>query len=417
MLLIMLVTGWSHAWSATLEVPVGEGTLAKALASASSGDTLRLLPGIYRGNVVIGTPAITLEGQPESIVQGEGSGSVILVEADHVTLRGLTVQGSGIVESDLDAGIHLTKTASQPVVEKNRIINNMFGIVVQGAAQALVQDNIIRNRNDLRMNERGNALQVWNTSGSRFLRNDVKGGRDGIYIHSAHGNTIIGNRFIDLRFAVHYMYANNNEVSDNLSMNNSVGLALMYSDNLKVFRNVSINDREHGLMFHSSHRSEVAENVVKKTQEKCTFIYLSTRNILRNNHFEGCGIGIHFSGGAERNTIFGNAFINNQNQVKYSGTVYYEWSQDKRGNYWSDNAAFDLNGDGVADTAYRPNNLVDRVIWSYPLAKLLLSSPVMETLRYAQNQFPALYPGGVVDSWPLMAPPLAHRQGPETSHP
>ena len=64
------------------------------------------------------------------------------------------------------------------------------------------------------------------------------------------------------------------------------------------------------------------------------------------------------------------------------------------------------NGDGVADQPYRPNDLIDQVVWSYPLAKLLLNSPAVQTVRFAQARFPALLPGGVVDSAPLMAPPL-----------
>jgi nitrous oxidase accessory protein len=41
----------------------------------------------------------------------------------------------------------------------------------------------------------------------------------------------------------------------------------------------------------------------------------------------------------------------------------------------------------------------------------LLNSPAVETIRWAQARFPALYPGGVVDSAPLIAPPaVAGRQ-------
>lgn len=389
---------------AVVDIAAGEGRLAAALASTSPGDTLRLSPGVHQGGVTI-PHALTLEGAAGTVVQGDGTGSVILVQGEHVTLRGLTVRGSGVVESDLDAGIHLARSAADARVEDNLLEDNLYGIVVQGPPRALVQKNRIRNRNDRRSNDRGNGINLWNTTGSQILDNEVRGGRDGLYIHSAHGNDIHRNRFFDLRFAVHYMYANDNRVTDNLSVGNVVGYALMYSNKLEVLRNVSLNDRDHGLMFNASHRSLVAENVVKNTREKCTFIYISTSNTIRDNWFEGCDIGIHFSGGSERNVIYGNAFVNNATQVKYPGTVYYEWSRDKRGNYWSDNPAFDLNGDGMADTAYRPNNLVDRVIWSYPLAKLLLSSPIMETLRFAQNQFPALYPGGVMDSWPLMMPP------------
>jgi nitrous oxidase accessory protein len=139
--------------------------------------------------------------------------------------------------------------------------------------------------------------------------------------------------------------------------------------------------------------------------EKCVFIYNTNHNKFRNNWFERCGIGVHFTAGSEGNEITGNAFVGNRNQVKYVGTRDLDWSKGGRGNYWSDNPAFDLNGDGIADTAYRPNDLVDRVLWTAPSAKVLINSPAVQVLRWAQAQFPALYPGGVVDSHPLVAPP------------
>jgi nitrous oxidase accessory protein len=84
------------------------------------------------------------------------------------------------------------------------------------------------------------------------------------------------------------------------------------------------------------------------------------------------------------------------------GTRRVEWTQAGVGNDWSDNAAFD--GDGIADREYRPNDLVDDLLWRYPQAKLLLNSPAVSVLRFAQSRLPALYPGGVVDTAPLMAP-------------
>ncbi|MDR3533534.1 MAG: nitrous oxide reductase family maturation protein NosD, partial [Rhodopila sp.] len=67
-----------------------------------------------------------------------------------------------------------------------------------------------------------------------------------------------------------------------------------------------------------------------------------------------------------------------------------------------------LNGDGIADTAYRPNDLMDQVIWRAPAAKLLLNSPATQVVRWAQAQFPAIHPGGVIDTAPLMAPVRPH---------
>jgi nitrous oxidase accessory protein len=144
--------------------------------------------------------------------------------------------------------------------------------------------------------------------------------------------------------------------------------------------------------------------------EKCVFIYNANKNIFRDNWFEGCEIGIHFTAGSEGNEIGGNAFVNNRNQVKYVGSRYLDWSEGGRGNYWSDNPAFDLDADGIADIAYRPNDLVDKVLWTAPQAKVLINSPAMQVIRWAQTQFPALLPGGVVDSRPLMSPPARPEQ-------
>ena len=139
--------------------------------------------------------------------------------------------------------------------------------------------------------------------------------------------------------------------------------------------------------------------------EKCTFVHNAQRNRIAGNRFEGCDIGIHFTAGSERNAITGNAFIGNRTQVKYVGTRHVDWSAEGRGNFWSDQPAFDLHGDGIADGAFRPNDLMDHILWSQPSAKLLLGSPAVQLVRWSQAAFPATLPGGVVDSAPLMEVP------------
>src|SRR3546814_20451155 len=120
-------------------------------------------------------------------------------------------------------------------------------------------------------------------------------------------------------------------------------------------------------------------------------------NRIHDNRFEGCPIGIHFTAGSERNRVSGNAFVGNQTQVKYVGTRRVEWTHAGRGNYWSDNPAFDLDGNGIADREYRPNDLVDDLLWRHPQAKLLLNSPAVHVLRFAPRRLPALYPGSSED--------------------
>lgn len=391
------------AFAADITVPPGSSRLIEAVARAGAGDRLLLEKGVHAGPVVI-DKSLAIEGAEGAVIDAGGSGTAVKILAPGVSVRGLTIRGSGKQGENFDSGIYVEQGADAATIENNTLEGNLFGIVLHGSNNATVRHNRIANRSDLWLNDRGNGIHVWNNTGSLIEGNTVTGGRDGIYIEISHDNVIRANRFEGLRFAVHYMYANRNEVTDNISIRNHVGFALMYSKELKVLRNISIADLEHGLMLHTMYKSQVAQNYIYGTGEKCLFIYTSANNDIHDNRLEQCGIGVHFTGGSENNKFYGNSFLAGETQVKYTGLKVYEWSQAGRGNYWSDNPAFDLNGDGIADTAYRPNTLVDWVLWKYPLAKLLLSSPALETLRYVQQQFPTLYPGGAVDSFPLMAP-------------
>jgi nitrous oxidase accessory protein len=157
-------------------------------------------------------------------------------------------------------------------------------------------------------------------------------------------------------------------------------------------------------MLNYANNADVSGNLVRGGTKKCTFIYNAHKNLIFRNRFEGCGIGIHFTAGSERNVLTENTFIANREQVKYVGTRHVEWSFEGRGNFWSDHPAFDLNGDGIADGVFRPNDLMDHILWSQPAAALLTGAPAVQLVRWSQKSFPATLPGGVLDSFPLMAP-------------
>lgn len=425
-----------------IAVSAGEA-VQEIIDRADEGDVIVLKAGEHRGPIRV-TRKVTVEGEPGAIVTGPGQGSVITVSAPGAVVRGLTIRGSGTNLEKMDAGIFVEKTAAGALVESNRMEGNLYGIYLHGAENSIAKNNTIIGIEEGRLNEAGNGISVWNAPGAKVLDNDVRFGRDGIYVITSKRNVFSGNRFRDLRFAIHYMYTNDSEITDNISINNAVGFAMMFSSRLKITGNVSDGDRDHGFLFNYANGSQIAGNTVlgrlqpaerwtnagtrdrndkehglpaPDTSEvaqgsdfrpgptKCVFIYNANQNRFRDNWFEGCEIGIHFTAGSERNEMVGNAFIRNRNQVKYVSTRYLDWSKDGRGNYWSDNPAFDLNGDGLGDSAYRPNDLVDKVLWTAPQAKVLMNSPAVQVIRWAQAQFPALLPGGVVDSRPLMAPP------------
>ncbi|MFX0541959.1 nitrous oxide reductase family maturation protein NosD [Roseovarius sp. S4756] len=387
----------------TITVPAGGGALQTAIAGAAPGDVLILAPGRHDGPVTL-DDTITLDGQGEAELVGNETGSVVTVTGNDITVRGLTITGSGSSHTTIDSGVQLTKTARRGLIENNTIVGNLFGVDVHGANNSIVRGNTIVGRLDRRMNDRGNGVYVWNATGAEVIGNDIRYGRDGIFVNTSRRNVFRGNLFRDLRFAVHYMYANDSEVSDNVSIGNHLGYALMFSDRVQVLDNLSLNDRDHGIMLNYANQSDIQGNLVQGGAEKCTFIYNAHRNLIADNRFEGCDIGIHFTAGSERNALTGNAFVGNRTQVKYVGTTDVEWSFEGRGNYWSDHPAFDLDGDGRADSAFRPNDLMDHILWSQPSAALLMGAPAVQLIRWSQSSFPATLPGGVLDSHPMMAP-------------
>lgn len=393
----------ASACAARINVPAGDH-IRTAVAAATAGDVLILEAGVHDGPVVIDR-ALSLEGTPGAIIDGHGQGSTIEITAPDVSIRHLSIRNSGRSLAQMDAGVFLSQAATAAVVEDDELTDNLVGVWVHGAARAMVQGNRITGWAARNLNDSGNGVYVWNAPGAQIIDNDITGGRDGIFTNASRDNIFRGNRIHGVRFAVHYMYTQDSEVSDNVSVGNHAGFVIMYSPHLTVRNNISDGDRDHGMLFNYANGSLIEGNAVLHGGDQCVFIYNANKNRFVGNWFEGCRIGIHFTAGSEGNVMTGNAFVNNKTQVMYVGTRDLDWSEHGRGNYWSDNPAFDLNGDGIADTAYRPNDLVDQVVWRYPAAKLLLNSPAVQLVRWAQSAFPNLHPGGVIDSAPLMRPP------------
>ncbi|ASK28535.1 nitrous oxide reductase family maturation protein NosD [Neisseria chenwenguii] len=399
----LAAAAFQTASAAVIQVSPQEN-LAEAVKTARAGDTLKLASGVYKTKLYIDKP-LTIEGPKDrsAEIQGDKTGRTIDVHAPDVTLRNLTVSQSGRSLPEMDAGIFLDETAPCAKVENSNIFENSVGVHIHGAKDALVQNNTIVGDHKLRINERGDAVAVWNAPGAKVINNDISKGRDGIFSNTSAFNTYKNNRFTDVRFAVHYMYTNDSEVSDNISVGNNIGFAMMFSDRIKVHGNIAVKSNDQGIMLNYVNQSEISDNVIYDAG-KCAFFYNANNNQVVRNYFENCKIGIHFTAAPEGTVLSENSFVNNENQVKFVGTRFFDWGESGRGNYWSDNSAFDLDGDGFGDNAYRPNGITDQIIWRAPVARLLLNSPAVAIIKWAQSQFPAILPGGVADSRPLMQP-------------
>ncbi len=377
-----------------------EKKLLSLLHTARPGDVIEVPQGEYHIPLVI-DKSLILHGNG-AIIDGGGVGHAVLIDAPNVHFSGFQIRHSGSSLEQEHSGVFLTQKADFAVVENNRLSENLIGIYLKGPEKAVIRNNKIFGRTDLRVNERGNGVHIWNSPGSEIIGNYIQDGRDGIFTTTSKENLFKENSMKNVRFAVHYMYTNDSRLIGNRSENNYLGYAIMYSHDIILRDNHSRNDAEHGFLFNYSNAMDMTGNQVRDGGKKCLFLYNSHKNNMAENIFSGCQIGVHITAGSQDNILMRNGFVSNRTQVKYIGTSYVEWSHEGQGNYWSDYTGYDWNNDGIGDVAYKPNSLADYIIWQVPAAKLLLSSPALQLLKWAGSRFPAIFPGGVQDSAPLM---------------
>lgn len=375
--------------------------------------------GHYVGTLRI-EQSLTLRCAEGAILDGNGQGHVIDIHAAHVTVQGCTLQNGGDDLTAMDSAVFIQRQAQHAQILDNRIQAPGFGVWLDATPQVRVANNHITGPQQIRSQDRGNAIHLYAVSGAQIIGNRVQFARDGIYIDTSNGNHLEGNVLEDVRYGIHYMFSHNNKVLYNQTRRTRTGYALMQSRQLTVIGNRSEDDQNYGILMNYITYSTLRDNHISRVQDgnagydgmipggegKAVFIYNSQFNRIENNRFEHSALGIHLTAGSEDNQIAGNAFINNRQQVKYVATRTQEWSQNGRGNFWSDYLGWDRNQDGLGDVAYEPNDNVDRLLWLYPQVRLLLNSPGIELLRWVQEAFPVTKSPGVRDSHPLLAPPL-----------
>ena len=376
-------------------------SIAQAVRQARAGDTVTVERGDYTEHLLIDKP-LTLLGHDRPTLSGNDQGDVIRVRAPDVTIEGFIIRDSGADLTAQNAGIYIEPGSHRAVVRHNDLTYDLFGLWIQEANDVVIAGNLITGKRDLLSAERGNGIELYNTTGARILDNNISFTRDGIYVDVSHHAVFRGNKMHHLRYGTHYMNSYYNVWENNESYLNRGGLALMEVRNQVVRGNVAWGNTDHGIMLRTIQDSVVENNVVSHNG-KGFFIYDAEYNTIRNNLVIDNRVGVHLWAGSYRNQVDGNDFIDNQVQVRYVAARDQPWGE-RAGNYWSNYAGWDRDGNGFGDIPYSASDLIDRLVWRYPYVKIMLNSPAVQTLRLIARQFPLLRAPSVVDAHPRMRP-------------
>ncbi|UCF11608.1 MAG: right-handed parallel beta-helix repeat-containing protein [Thermoplasmatales archaeon] len=201
-------------------------TIQDGIDTAHSGDTIFVYNGTYFENIVI-DKKISLLGENinTTIIDGRGSGNVIKINVDHVTIQGFTIRHSGLIFPN--AGINCSSNYN--IITENLIINNFYGITLYHSLNNIITENTIQNNNHC-----------------------------GIYMSRSSYNTIIGNtiQYHPYNGIGIYDYSDNNTIQCNsLTNNDYCGCNIRTSSNNTIINN-TIRDNNIGI------RNPSTENII-----------------------------------------------------------------------------------------------------------------------------------------------------------
>lgn len=380
-----------------------QSPLQHIIDAAAPGDRIVIDAGTYDGDLIVDRP-LTLIGAGRPRLRGSGHGSVLRIRAGGVTIEGFDIDGRGSGDLGRDtSGIHVA--APRAVIRRCRIEQALFGIYLRESDDATLEDNVVIGIPGRDPGEIGSGIHVWNSQRFRIDRNTVRGARDGFYIQSSSHGFVRGNRASDLRYGLHYMFSDDNVFEDNVFENGAAGAALMYSNRLAFRRNRFIRNRGFasvGLLLKAC-EDVVAEDNVMADNARGLFLEGSNRNRFVRNLIAMSDVALVIYDSSGDNHFEGNAFIGNLTPLSLSGR-----RTDTRfdGNFWSDHREPDLDGDGIADRAYRLSNVFDHLRGNLTAADLFAQSAAASAIGAAEEMFPVLDPIPVVDPHPLARMPL-----------
>lgn len=405
-LIVLLLFSASPALSQTLTVsPDGPITrLTDALADATPGATILLKAGFYQEPPIVVTQAVTIQGEEGAVLDGASEHQILTIQADSVTVRGLTFQnvGTSFVEDraalKVDEGHHCT-------IEHNRFEDTFFAIYLAKSAHCRIAHNTIIGTKATESRS-ANGIHLWYSRYVTIAHNTIRGHRDGIYLEFVEDSEVLDNvSENNMRYGLHFMFSDRCNYRRNLLRSNDAGVAVMYTKHVEMTANRfedNWGSAAYGLLLKDITDSRIADNLFLRNT---IGIHAegSNRMVVTNNTFRENGWALKLMANSEDNTFSGNAFLANTFDVATNSRKNYStFSQ----NYWDSYQGYDLNRDGYGDVPYRPVRLFSLIVEHNEPALILMRSLFVDLLDVAERVVPALTPETLIDNQPLMTQPL-----------
>lgn len=366
---------------------VKTGPLQEKIDQLKDNEVLHLPKGTYVGPIVIRTPGVTLSGESGTIITAQGKDSVIVVEANNVTIKGLKITGSGTSYTQADSGIGLRSSNNVHLLD-NEIVDCLFGIDVYGGENLLIKGNVISSKN-LEIGLRGDAMRLYNITESEVSKNKWSHSRD---VVSWYSKKILfkGNEGSDSRYSLHSMYSQHLKIQDNVFRRNTVGIFLMYGNDFIITNNIierSLGATGMGIGLKESSNIFAQNNTINYSAvgvlvDNSPF-KVGTRNWFHGNKLAFNGKGVVVSNDLPGGEFKRNIFLGNLEDVESENRKGSRSIWDK--NVWDKYSGFDQNGDYVGDTPFVVRRYGDTLLGSNPKTAFFYGSPLLTLLELIEK--------------------------------
>lgn len=389
-------------------------SIEAAVAAAADGDTIHVQGGHYDGEVLI-DKSLRLVGTDNPVIDANGEGTVVRIEAPDVLLQGFTIQNTGRSFDKEDSGVYVE--GERVHVIGNRIINALFGVNAATAHDMVIAGNYIEGQPGVDVGLRGDGIKVWYSHRAQIYDNHVVRSRDLLVWYSnevqVHDNLVENGRY-----GFHFMNSDDGYANHNTLVDNSVGIYIMYGKRFGIHDNLLQGSRGpsgHGLGLKEVDGAEVTGNVIYDNR---IGVYIDNSPLSPDQYdyftenlfaYNDAALGILPS--ARNNQFTRNSFIENLEHVTVLGTGPISggnlWSISGVGNFWSDYKGYDADGDGLGDVPYRSEQLSERLMQSYPDLQLYRYSLAASAVDFGAEAVPLFRADPLlVDDNPLVKPVL-----------
>ncbi len=245
----------------------------------------------------------------------------LIVKNSNVTITNNLFENSVIAASvsNILSTLNNKKVFWNILFENNNFFHSSTGLILKGTELFPIQYKI---------SLKGNIFEA-NVNGS-----DI----------SSYGVTLSDNYFFkNSGFALQLMRSLNSNITNNKFDHNRVGISINSPNYSPKFN--SINCGLNPLI------PECKEPIINNT----LLLHYSNITIDNNIISNQTSYGLYISANCDYNTIIENNILNNSIQAQQESKTNF-WSNNKKGNYWSDYTGKDKNNDGIGDTPYVINN-------------------------------------------------------------